>query len=342
MKKYNKYLKTFAYIIISLVVLMLALFIYSGKNEIIYTDYSTFSTNTQGSKALFLLTQRMGFDTLQFKKSLRFLKSDGVMVSIKPKTEVFNSEIEKKYLKAWIEKGNTFILVLDVNEVSVLDLKYFIGNKKLTVQKDKTSQIISIGEGTLYLISGSEYFTNIGLKDSEAGVRFVKVLDEIGARQIIFNEYFQGLSEAGISFFDIIGNTGKLILIQLLLALLVLIISISKRLGKPRVVFQNIKRLENEELFMLSNVYVKAETYDLVLNNYLEPFKSELMVYLGLVNLRTDEAIIEASKHDRFLTTEKLEELLNKCKLYILSENKDQKILMKLIVRIEKIRKGII
>ncbi|MCX7923306.1 MAG: DUF4350 domain-containing protein [Clostridia bacterium] len=323
-----------------IVLLTIGLFVYGGKLESQEVDYTTYSTKESGVKALYLLTEQMDYDAERFEKPSRLLPDDAVMVAISPDTTIFNNKFERKYLKQWLEEGNYMILIEDVSDITKYRLSEF-SDQTPEVSDEYKGITFNVGKGGIIILDGYEDYTNTGIGSNIPGITFIGVLDNIGVKRVLFNEYYHGIGNGSLSFWDILGISGELVIIQLVIALAVFMFVKSRRFGKPVTVFEIIKRKENENLYALSNIYIKAKANTLVLETYLDHFKKEIGKFLGFSSIPEDEEIIAAANGNKFLENMALKDVLHTCRSYIRSGSKNTKQLAAIISKLEEIRKGI-
>lgn len=339
MKRFKKIL---AYTAVIILLAAAGLLVYGFKGEIQQSiEYSCYNVKGDGTRALYLLTKEMGYDVEVYTRPSRFLPDDAVVVAIGPVFEIYESNLEKKYLKAWLERGNVLLLISNnygideyIEELGATEPKQF-GRFDLGYK-------YSVGDGSIIFFTDSEKYTNSGVKNLEQGVQFIEAIEESSFKKVLFNEYFHGIGSSGARLWDIIGFGGRLVIIQLTLALLIFLFIVSRRFGKPEVVFETIKRQENENLFALSNIYYKAKANSMALEIYLDNVKQELAKFLGFGKDEwSDGDIVRAAKQNNILKDLEVEAVFFDCDSYIMSGKNDSKLLLNLYKRLESIRKEI-
>jgi len=337
MKRYKKVL---AYVAVIIIIAAAGLVVYGFKGDLQQSiEYSSYNVEVDGTRALYLLSEKMGYDVDVFTRPSRFLPDNTTVIAIEPILEIIEKDLEKKYLKAWLERGNTLILIsYDVGKyMEELGAK----NPDSFGEYDKGYKY-SVGEGSIIYFYDSEKYTNSGVKDLDMGVQFIEALEEGKNKNVLFNDYFHGIGSSGASLWDIMGFGGKLVVIQLLIGLLIFMFFVSRRFGKPVVVFETIKRRENESIFALSNIYYKAKANSMVLEIYLDNLKQELAKFLGFDRYGwSDGDIIKAAKGNNVLKNLEVEKVFLECESFISNGKKDNKLLLKLYKKLESIRKGI-
>jgi len=312
-----------------------ALLVYGVNSKDKDVDYTSYNPGPRGVKAAYMLAGRMGYDTVRYERPARFLPDNGAMIVIKPDNSLFISGIEQKYLQQWVENGNALILVDEGDALMDTWMSRLAG----AAGRPETG-VFDAGKGKFVYFGNPEDFINEGLKSYTAGIELMEVLEKLGHKNVLFNEYYHNLG-SGTSFLDIIGASGRLILIQIIIALGVLLFIKSRRIGAPTEVLQIIKRRENENLYALSNLYMKSKANTLVLQSYFEKLKLELSKFLGFSSLPDEPDLVKAASGVRFLNEMNIPELVKACNRYIESESRDSRQLFNLVAKIEKIRKGI-
>lgn len=338
MKRFKKVL---VYAAVVLIIMAAGLLVYGFKdNPEQSVEYSSYSAEDNGTKVLYLLAKEMGYDVKQYTRPARFLPDNATLVAIEPDMEILEGDLEKKYLKAWLERGNVLFIVSheDYDYIEALGAKRY----ESFGQYDDYGNKYSLGKGSIISFEDSRFYTNSGVKDIYPGVQFIDALEEGKNKTVLFYEYSHGVGSSGANLFDILSFGGKLVVVQLLMALLIFIYLTSRRFGKPVVVFETIKRQENENLFALSNIYFKAKANSMALDIYLESLKRELAKFLGFArNDWEDSDLIRAAKSDNTLKDLEVEAVFLDCESFINKGKNNDNILLNLYKRLETIRKGI-
>lgn len=332
------------FVIIAVIVVTIGFFVFDIKNEKEEnTDFSSYNEKYIGTKALYLLADRMGFYVSRYMRPSRFIPNNATMVALAPDEYLFNSDMEQKYLLEWIKRGNALVLIddLDSFENDAFGLIEFVENIAPLEGYGK-NYIGTVGKGRVIFLGNYNDYINGGLEALDPGVVFIDALNEAGHKRVLFNEYYHGLGSSKITIWDILTPAAKLLLVQLIIAALVLIFVVSRRFGKPQVVYEIVKRKENENLFALSNIYQKSKANGLVLESYLNNLKKELAVFLGFGRENYDDGeILAAAQSSNILKNINLIELFGECNNYINSGKKDNKEFLRLFKRLEQIRKEI-
>jgi len=305
-----------------------------------YDRYTSYSVDSEGEKALYLLTEKMGYEAVRYKKTVRFLPDSVTMVVIQPDYYRLFEETELKYMKKWLEKGNSLVLIYDEpeeNDYLVEELGAQYSGKFKSYNEWTTYKA---GIGSMYISSMTDVFVNDGLKDKRGAVSFIDIIDTIGNGKVYFNEYYHNMGE-GVTVRDIIGFNGVLVFIQIILGIGVLFLSLSKRLGKPVVIFETVKRAENENIYALSNIYKVSKANPYVLDVMFKRLKADLTKYLGMDTVDDSNDIIKAASLDGRIRNLELVSGFNRCEKYINSDNRDADEFIYLAKWIETIREEI-
>ncbi len=340
MRAKNIIKKIIIIVLIAAFVVLVGVVMASMKDSRKYDKYTSYSVENEGEKALYLLTEKMGYEAVRYKKTVRFMPDSVTMVVIQPDYSRFFDETELKYLKKWIEKGNSLILIYDdpegnndiIEKLGAVYVGKFQSYNEWTTYK--------LGDGSMYACDMTEAFVNESLKDKWAAVSFVDIIDSIGNGTVYFNEYYHNIGE-GVTVSDIIGFNGILIFIQIILGIGVLFLSMSKRLGRPVVVFETLKRAENENIYALSNIYKVSKSNPYVLDVMFKRLKADLAKYLGMDTFHDNSELIKAASFDGRTRSLELAAGFNRCEQYINSDNRDINEFLYLAKWIETIREEI-
>lgn len=340
----NRKKEIFIFIFVFLFLSLAGIIVFDIRSEVEEsTDYSTYNSGKNGVKVLYQLAKEMGFKVGRHGKSARFLPDGVTLVAFAPSKHIINGNLEQKYLLEWIERGNIFIFI-DSKEAD-LGEKYKILNRQTDYTKVFSyfgdNRVYNIGKGKVIYLDDFKRYTNGRIKDLDPGVVFVHALQVSSNKRVLFNEFYHGLGKE-ITPLDIVGFSGKIILTQLLLAFIIYIYIKSKRFGKPLVVYQTIKREENENMFALSNIYVKAKANSMVLEIIYEKFKKEIANFLGYKGkeINYHEVFNEAQKSPLFKDMN-IKQLVKDCEEYIKNNYNDKKTIEKLSIKLEEVRRVI-
>ncbi|TYQ18308.1 UNVERIFIED_CONTAM: hypothetical protein Cloal_0739 [Acetivibrio alkalicellulosi] len=329
------------FISIFILLSLAGLVVFDIKNEAEQsTGFTTYSDREDGVKVLYTLAEKMGFQVGRNRKPSRFLPDNVTVVAIAPDYDIFTDNLEQKYLLEWVNRGNSFVIIDSDSNFS--NSNYDILSHAKSYSKAFSyygeNRIYNIGEGKVIYLGQYENYTNKEIESLDPGVVFIHALNEASNERVLFNEYYQGFGSSQPSIFDIIGFGGRLILIQILLGIMVYFYILSRRFGKPVIVYETIKREENENIFALSNIYKKANANAIVLEIYYDKFKKDVSKFLGLGGefVNDEEMISEANKNN-VLKNMDLQKVIKDCNNYISNNINNRKVLEELLIKLEKI-----
>ncbi|MBP7175736.1 MAG: DUF4350 domain-containing protein [Thermoclostridium sp.] len=290
-----------------------------------FPDYSTYSTEKNGIKALYLLAREMGFSVQRNHYPAQFVKDAPVMVVYRPDDTIFNEPDEQEFITEWLSHGNTMILVPDPQTLQELWIFETISEQKkqheLILSGNITSTWYMLENGRVCVMDSADAFLNAQLESSDAAVAFIQALERADSPKVVFNEYYQFLQKPAPGLWDLIGPMGQLIAIQLLLGLVLIGIRGWKPFGRVRNERELVKRPENEVQKALSGLYMRMKAYPLTLSNYYGYF---------------------TQKYSRVLATpgplaDKANRILSLCTLYIEQGQKSRNDLLALVRQLEKL-----
>jgi len=327
-------------VFIVVLVIFLALVVIFGDNKKESDpDYTTYSANPNGVKAIYLLSNEVGYSVERYERPSRFLQDNAVLILVKPDMTRID-DIEVSYLEKWIKKGNLLLIYDDASKFDDYSLEGFKESKEIkNDQKDYRS--FNVGKGQIIYDTDVQGITNNGLKKLQHGVDFISILDEKGINTVLFNEYYHGYGAQGVSITDLLGLSGELVILQIVLGIVVLILIFGRRFGKPAVVFEIIKRMENENLFALSNIYRKSKANTHVLQIHFDRVKKELSRFLGSNTVISDIELIKSASKYKFLNELNIKEVIDSCNYYTNLGKLSTKKLQAIIAKLEEVRKGI-
>lgn len=322
----NRIKKWVNFILIAFLLVAVGIVLYSVtvyQND--FPDYSTYSAKPLGIKALYLLSQKMGYQVQRNHYPAKFLEDGAVMVVYRPGSLAFNEPEEQEYLEAWMSRGNTMVLVPDPLTISELWIFNTISEQKtwheVIHSGDITITWYGLDNGQVCIIDQADAFMNTELKDSDAAPAFIQVLERIGNTDVIFNEYYHYLQKPAPGVWELIGIPGQIAAVQLLLALLLTIIRGWKPFGRVRNEGKLLKRPEAEAQKALAGLYMRMKAYPLVLSNYYGYF---------------------TQRYQRFLSApgplqEKAHHILSACGRFIEENRKSRKELIMLVHQLNRL-----
>lgn len=334
----RKIWKALGWLVGCILVMGVALYAYGGKQTETYPAYSSYSTQSQGIKALYFLLKVIGFHTARFESSARFLPDGIVMIAVQPQPEIINQPQERQHLQQWIEKGNTLILVDDgKSKYDIIDAAGILPHGYDT---NIHANIYVLGNGRVYYSTNVDIFTNQGLKSYTGGVGMIRLLSEIHAPAVLINERYHGMGSGGATWWDILGTSGRIIVLQLVLAAVVFILSRLRRFGKPVTVFETVRRSENEDIYALANIYQKAGADAAVFESYVRNVQKEFQKFLGLTE-GSEALLYTFCKENALLKKYNTAELLQKSAQMMHNSRFQVRKAVPLINQLETIRREI-
>ncbi len=307
----SKLKKIIKYIIVLLTLLLAALILYSvtvyEKN---YPEFSSYSADNTGVKALYLLAKKCGFQVSRYHYPAKFLDEDAVMVSYRPAEMIFNESEEQSGIKNWLDKGNTLVLILD--ERNAVELWIF----ELISQTRKWHEVESFGDitatwyglenGTICVLNSADEFLNENISSSDASIAFIKILMELNNPKVLFNEYYQYMQVPAPNIWHLLGSTGQLVVIQLMLVILLVGVRGWKPFGRVRGDSRMTKRPENEVVKAISGLYQRMRAYPLVLSNYYGYFTTKYGRYLQISGPIQKKAVRTLAECEYYMNTKKI------------------------------------
>lgn len=337
MRVVRAFRKLIPYLMISVILIAAGFIVYGKAQQAHEISYSTYNVKENGCKALYLLTEEMGYHTSRHEKPAALFPQNTTMVIINPDDRYLN-KLELKLMKDWILEGNNLIVLghetLFKNYFSDFmqnPTNVYLGTLSVTESK--------LNEGSFTYVWNFNQFTNEQLKRYKPAVDFIELLERAGNRNVAFNEYYHGIGKGKTSGLALMSLAVQLALLQLIIAIVLLLLSQSKRFGIPVQVHEIIKRQENEKVFALSNLFIKARANSVVLEIVQEKFNRELSKYLGLPQGVENEELIRAAEKDATLNKHHAAAVMQDSVDYINKKGKSNKELAGMIRRLDEIRK---
>jgi hypothetical protein len=333
--------KIISYTVAFIFIFMIALFITRKNAE--YPPYTSHSPAEDGVKALFLLAERMGYETYRFYEPVKNLPDNSTMVAIRPQYQWPGTGTELEDLRKWIYRGNTLVLIDDEDNLYsslILDITTSFPSVN-NEYRDLVAHYYTAGRGKIILLFGADNYINKSLENVAPGIVFIEALDFSGANKVFFNEYCHGYKKMNYGVWDLLGTIEKVVFVQILLSLICLIVTGAVRFGRPQEVFEIAKREENERVFALSNLYSRFKSNNTVLKAQLNILKKELLSFLELGHNADTSEIILAASQNKMLESLNTAKILKTCESYIKGGRINTRKLLFLAKQIHKIRKEI-
>ena len=166
----------------------LILYMFTGYRSN-YPEHSSYNAEKTGIKALYLLAEKMGFNTERYHYPAMFLEDDYAMVVYQPNLDAFNDDNEKEALKEWILRGNELILIPNKDNLGWMWVFDTISELKewhdTTNVGDVTITAYGLNKGVIYIMDQSFDFLNSDIGSSDTAVAFIRVLERINPTKVI-------------------------------------------------------------------------------------------------------------------------------------------------------------
>ncbi len=281
----------------------------SGSPQTAYVEYTSYSAGGQGTKALYLLLDKLGYEPKRLRTPYHGMQ-EGLAVVLAPDRPIDDMDTER--LIGWIRQGNTLLLVPDGNETQLTDalriklhqrplrrknmspsvstdltagiqsLTVQSGNRIRTARQDAVRHfrdragvvVISLpeGEGTAIVLSDPYLVTNTGLPDGDNLNLLVNVLIAYAGDTgtVYFDEYHHGFERRQSILHLLKGTSLGWALLQVAVAAALLMYSRGRRFGQPKPVLKETHRASSEYVTSLANIYQAAGASDIALSNLHE------------------------------------------------------------------------
>ena len=212
-------------------------------------------------------------------------------------------DINDDQLKEWIKNGGKLIYLTD----RLWEDKLNYGSKIDTYSMNANTEAIvySYGNGNIILGSTKLIENKTLTKDTEGAYWLLNQIDKLQYEYIGFNEYYQYTSTEKPSLWRDTPNGIKAILFQLLIFAFIIIYYKGKRFGKPKLLYEEVERTENEFIYAVAALYKKGQCREIVLQSFYEELLIKAKGYFGkeidivrenLVELWENENLPELSK----------------------------------------------
>lgn len=260
------------YIFILLIILILGITIYNiMENRSLDVKYSTYNTKNYGTKVLYFLSEKMGYKVERFKQPAMFLADNYLCIIIKPNVGFYNDK-EQKYLRSWVEKGNTLMIADD----SKVLFDSFLFNNSDSKKYSKYFEF-KLKKGRIIVVIDANTLVNKSIfTKKQNGIDFIEILDGINKDKILFNEFYHGFGKKEVNLIDILYDWQLVIFVQILLAGLIFLLIKAQRFGRSLNLTENEKKIENENIYALANILNKSRVYIIILSVYTKILMDDL------------------------------------------------------------------
>jgi hypothetical protein len=325
---------------------LLGTYVYENENTFLETSdkkYISYDNDLDGVKAMYLVLDDLGYNVKRFEKPARFLKNykDYTMILYSPDYNMLANNNEKTYLFKWVEEGNNLVIV---DKDFFLKI-FFEENKEMILKnmKDGEPNHFLYGDGQIILITNPDKYTNLGLRKIDPGIEFIRNIEELKKKKILFNEFYHNLGDQG-SIWDMFSTSGQIILIQILLGIVTIIFIKSRKFGKEIKVSSSIKRRRNDKIYTLASIYKRGKHIDSMLKQYVIDFEIDLIKFLELDKMENynREILIETAKRNKVLIELDIPETIIAYSQYFNGKEMKNSEIIKIVKRIENAKKRFI
>lgn len=241
-------------------------------------DYTIFNYRKAGVSLLYDTLNRMGYSTApEYQKIAPGSDIHTIRLVIQPNSYYMSNDDEEDLLE-YVYNGGRVIYLAD-SSLTVAQTLVFMKNALIISQKDDFL-LLSYGLGQIFL--GPPSVTNENLiYNRDAGYYVADVIQSWQGKKIYINEAYHGFtSEPNI--WDVTPANIKNSAYQLIIVILLIILYLGKRFGRPIPYYEEIEREENEYLIALANVYSKSGNGYIIYESDLERFLKNAAQRLGV------------------------------------------------------------
>jgi len=258
--------------------------------------YSTYGVDADGFKAAYLLLEELGFFVDRLTEDGKVPEDGDVLVIVEPDPGILTQKEEILRLNDWVHRGNHLVLIGNYR-------RYFDASRYMDPEDEEWDALartqwpgdssrhfvdVPYGGGSFRLLEEASPYGNAGMMERGNATRFVQALWDYRSRRILFYEYGSGGKAAGEdggiagSVLQLLGPSGQLILLQIVLGLILLILVKGKRFGLPRSYRQEFVGNEEESVLAMGRLMGQAALKGDALRLYYEEFTREAAYCLGI------------------------------------------------------------
>lgn len=286
--------------------MMLVLALLQGPEEGTTRVVSTYSTEKNGVKALYLLLGKLGVRTERLLHYFDTLPStDALLVTISPEHPL--SSEEARNLRDWVKSGgrvlwidsepSEFLSLLHVNVIpdanpgkgkrfTTPDL-FVPGGARIDpavpigarARLEDAHGVIfldqTVGAGRVYVLTAPAMFDNEHIRIGDNAYFLAHVLEEERVGSVIFDEYHHGMARYRAFTWFLTGRV-KAVLFQGSLACLLFFYWLGRRFGPVRPLPVAPRRSGTEFVGALANLYVRARARPLALRLLFQAFRWQM------------------------------------------------------------------
>ncbi|MGF7060052.1 hypothetical protein [Brassicibacter mesophilus] len=291
---------------IYLILILIPIFLWLSLNfttdsHKIQKPYSILNKGKIGTSVFYETLKKLDYPVKLVVSDIKQQKNSVQIVALSSSTSKL--DINDDQIKEWIENGGKLIYLTDRLWEDILDY----GNKidTYSINANTLGIVYSYGSGTI-ILGSTELIENKALtKDTEGAYWLLCQIDKLRYEHIAFNEYYQYSGNEKPSLWRDTPNGIKAILFQLLIFGFIIIYYKGKRFGKPKPLYEEVERTENEFVYAVAALYKKGQCREIVLQSFYEELLIKAKGYFGkdvdivrenLVELWENEKLPELSK----------------------------------------------
>ncbi|MCL6477256.1 MAG: DUF4350 domain-containing protein [Peptococcaceae bacterium] len=340
----NRKTTLFFYLGIFLIIILVVLSLFIPNT--VHPPFTTFSPKANGTKAIFLLLNKEGFEA--FRLFTAVPQGQGLLVMVEPEGSLTERDWEQ--VLDWVARGNTLLMAsgnpnylyehldYDLNKVSGMfktghvssdhpllkDVRELspTGGARLKKHASMTftygdeqgiylAQSVK-GKGHIVLLTLPDLFTNREIAKKDNLVLFLNIVRQYGQEGVWFNELAHGYTWEKNTR-DIFTWPLRLAAVQLALGVLLLYYYWGKRFGRPIPLPENTDQISGEYVSSLANIYRLGRARHLTLESIYQGFKHDLAQYLGVPRHLSSGELVKIFSGRPRIDTKKLTDLLGRC-----------------------------
>lgn len=312
---------------------------------------SSYSIGKQGTKALYMLLDKLGFSVGRQTRSLHSIPRNARVMFLVNPDSVVSEDVEA--LTKWVRKGNTLVLAVSdtysvapsfgvdlrsiefSSESTVRPLRgaYSVGVRNVLVQplayvkgdtdfspivRDKKGVVAaeqSLGKGRLIVCTDPLLFANSIIREEDNVVLVTNLVYRNAGKGdlVLFAEYDRILANSDRPKSPL-GLPGKLVLAQITFAVVVLLLSAGHRFGGIHPLPEKEQRMRGWEFVRaVAGLYQRAEAREVALASVYRSFRRELILRFGVSPTATPAEAAEAILRSREVDRARLTALMTRC-----------------------------
>lgn len=339
-------------LIIIVLIFVVAFYLLSRQTMNRTDSYSSYSSGKHGTKALYTLLEEMHYKVGRYTGSVNAIpKNAKVVFIVEPVLDDEDGKALAEWVKQgntlvlaasmpWSlsqdfdisASSNPF--VTGDEPVTPLNSRYSDGVKKVYVDArldikpdSKTESIVMtedglavaeqpLGKGRLILIGDPMLLSNSEIREQDNVVLVTNMVDTNAAPgdKVLFIEYGEIIASRGISAMGVIGRGGRLAVFEILLVVLLVVISASRRFGAIHPLAEKEERPRGWEFVRaMAGLYRRAEAREVAVGSVYKSFRRDLSAVFGVSPDASPEDASETVLRTRQMDRARLTSLLHKC-----------------------------